>query len=308
MLMNRSLSFWTLLFGMLAAVGVAAQERDLANYEKILFPIYFWTPVPAAGGTSWLTELWIRNEGDTSVDAFPLSPDCLTSSGCFNTMRPFRALAPRYTLTDGGLSGGVRPGYLGVTESPAPGAFLWVEKGTLAKLNVSLRLVETTTASAALFTRLPVVEQSQFFETSRSIMAVHAAPPSRMALRVYDLESHAGAVVRIKISEQTGHGVSEPFCCRVVTDVYVEDDLQFDYLAPDSCSFSLGCPEGARYKPGFIQILNLFDRYPTLRNKVPGQGFRIEIVPITPGLRVWGFVSVTTSGGNGANHVEIYTP
>ena len=305
--MNRTLRFWTLL-GALAAVDAAAQGRDLANYEKILLPIYFQAPVPAAGGTLWSTELWIRNEGDASVDAFPLSPDCISSAGCFMTMRPFPALAPHYTLNGGGGTSAIHPGYLGVTENPAPGAFVWVEKGAAKNLNVSLRLVEVTMAPDSRVTRLPVVEQTQFFETSRSIMAVHATPPSRMALRLYDLESRAGAVVRIKISEQTGHIEFEPFCCRVVTDVYVEEDLQFEYIAPDSCSFSLGCPEGALYKPGFVQILNLFDRYPTLRNKVPGQGFRIEIVPITPGLRVWGFVSVTTSGGNGANDVAIYTP
>jgi hypothetical protein len=125
-----------------------------------------------------------------------------------------------------------------------------------------------------------------------------------MALRIYDQESSAGAVVRIRILEQTGHMRLDP-CCAVVTDVYVEDELHFEYLEPDSCSFFRGCPEGARYKPGFVQILDLFDRYPTLRDKVPVHGFRIEIAPVTPGLRAWGFVSVTEPG---SNDVAIYTP
>lgn len=299
---SNRVSLTLLLLATLAATTVTAQERDLANYEKVLLPIYVRLPVSGAGGSSWLTELWIRNEGDASVDAFPLSPDCLTSAGCYTTMRSFPALAPHYTLWHGGY--GISPGYLGVTESPTPGAFMWVEKGTIESLNISLRLVETTTASDSHVTRLPVVPQSQFFDTPRSIMAVHATPPSRMALRIYDLESRAGATVRIRISEQTGHMQLEP-CCAVVTDVYVEDELQLEYSGPDSCSFLRGCPEGVLYKPGFVQILDLFDRYPVLREKVPGHGFRIEIVPVTAGLRVWGFVSVTEPG---TNDVAIYTP
>ena len=276
----------------------------MANYEKMLLPVYTGGhALPGSGGSIWRTEFWIRNDGDSPADAFPLSPECYTSAFCWQSMREHPALLSHTTLFQAYLTS---PGDVGVTESGTPGVFLWVEKGRRADLNVTLRLVEETTTSDSHVTRLPVVAESDFFDRPRSIMAIHAKPPSRMAIRIYDLESRAGAGVRIRIVEQTGHWLSFPNpCCEFVTDVYVEDDLRFEYPEIDSCSFAYGCPPEARYRPGPIQILDLFDRYPVLRDAKPGHGFRIELIPQTPGLRIWSFVSVTEPG---SNDVAIYTP
>jgi hypothetical protein len=287
--------------GLLLAASLCAEDRNLANYEKVLLPIYTGgTSTPGNGGSVWRTEFWIRNDGDSEVDAFPLSPECYTSSFCYKIMRGYPALSPHMTLFHAYL---VTPGYVGVTGSEAPGVFLWVEKGRREDLNVGLRLVEETTTSDSRVTRLPVVFESEFFDRSRSILAIHAKPPSRMALRIYDLESRAGAEVRIRISEQSGHWQQSPL--QFVTDVYLEDTLELDYPETDSCTFSVGCPPGASYKPGYIQIFDLFNRYPLLNDARPEHGFRIEITPVTPGLRFWAFVSVTEPG---TNDVAIYTP
>jgi len=288
------------VLGLFVAATLRAEERILSNYEKVLLPVYTdGRTSPGMGGSLWRTEFWIRNEGDRPVDAFPLSPECLTSAFCYQNMRGYPALSPHATDFHAYLT---HSGFVGVLESDTPGVFLWVEKGRREDLNISLRLFEETTSSDSRVTRLPVIPESEFFDRSRSIIAIHAKPPSRMALRIYDMDSRAGARVRIRIAETSGHWDQSP---QFVTDVYLEDELEFQHPEIDSCSFLYGCPPGALYRPGYIQIVDLFTRYPALRDVSPGHGFSIEVTPVTPGLRTWALVSVTEAE---SNDVANYTP
>lgn len=279
--------------------AASAQREDPSRYERVLLPIYAQTS--GAHGSRWQTALYLHNESDTAVDAFPLTPDCLTAFDCFANVRPYPAFEPRQS----GLHVSPTIGPFGVAVHGAgPGVFLYVERSGVDELSMQLRVGDTSRRRLAFGARIPVVRESGFFTNTTHITGVPVIADTRTALRIYDREPRGGASVRLRIHELAGHH-SNPPVRYVPPRLLVEDTLSFTHDdAGDGCSKG-ECPSGYGYKPGFIEIADLLARYPALaQNRDPESSVRIELEPITEGLAFWPMASATE---NETSVVAIYT-
>jgi hypothetical protein len=270
---------------LLFSLSLAAQERDLANYERYLVPVHTLVAIPGAYGAQWRTTLYFRNDGDTPVDAFPLTPSCIDSAICFESVRTAPAFTPRH----GGFD--IFPSLHPVTMQSAPsGRFLYIERARAEQLSMRLAVGDVSRTPAGS-TELPIVPESAFFNTARSILGVPVVPTTRVALRVYTAATQGSITVRVH--EMAGHELGSPAHFQPPR-LLGERTFSFAYdPAHDTCGF-LGCPEGVRYVPATVQLLNLHEVFPELATlRDPRYGLRIEIVPNTPGLRYWPLVTAT---------------
>ncbi len=277
----------------LFTVNLYGQVRDVSQYERILLPIVPSTSVSGAFGSQWQTQLWLANDGDDSVDVFPIGQDCPVSFGCTLLVRP-SPLPPRSVAYSPYDRRGV------MTRLPLPattGGFLYVQRSRRNDVSLKLQLRDMSRGARSFGTYIPVVPESGFFTGRRSILAVPVDPQSRIALRVYS--PGEGGTVALRISEMVGHFDNVRW---LPPRQFVETQLDFRYDRElDQCGFTIsGCP-AARYKPAAIEINDLLTRFPELLSTREGAtGLRIEIEPITPDLTFWPMVTVTSNLTNEA--------
>ena len=198
---------------------------------------------------------------------------------------------------------GIWPLRVGNSDPVAPGVFLYVERAGADQLSTSLRVADVTRRPIQLGTRLPLVREREFFNDTTDIMGVPLMSGTRTSLRIYDLESRAGAQIMLRIWPTLPPSPTLPPAPPVPL---VNEILEFSYdPSRDSCGFRFECPEGYSYKPGYIQIGDLAARWPdALGSMIDSQyGLRIELVPLTPGLAFWPMASVTE---NDNSYVSIY--
>ena len=265
-------------------------QRNPADYERYLLPVVLGVPVPGAFGSQWTTTFRIANDGPETLDVFPLTRDCLTSSFCYQLMRP----APAFQANQPGVHNS--PYQLAPFGTPpgATGRFLYVEHAKADQLSVRLAVSDVSRTPPAS-TQLPVVPESRFFDATRNILGVPFDEGTRVALRVYTADERADPRVTVRIYETVAHLVNAPpfiegqALLAEGTFAFTHDD------ADDRCGFA-DCPPGAlRYVPSTIVIGNLLDVFPQLAHVPTSQpyGLRVQIEPATPGLRYWPLVTVT---------------
>lgn len=290
----------------LVTLTASAQDprNERARYEKFLVPLY--TDVTTgAHGAAWQTRLLMRNDGAQPLDVFPLRRDCFSTSTCFRTLRGHPSFPPSTT----GISPlDLQPLRAGDSDSSSPGLLLYVERAGADDLSAQLHVADTTRRPVTIGTRVPVVRERDAFTKEVSIVGVPIAEGTRATLRIYDFDARADAAVRIRISDTSQRYENG----RIIPPrgILAEDVLEFAHdPARDDCVFDFTpCPEGYNYQPGTIQIGDLLAEYPQLFQVLPPttgveHGIRIEITPLTPGLRYWPMVSVTE---NATSFVTLY--
>ena len=162
---------------------------------------------------------------------------------------------------------------------PYPGAFLFVSRPGNARVSFNLRVLDVSRQALTWGTEIPVVREKDVRTDAITLLNVPTDSRFHTMLRVYDFDGAADDQVRLRIyaaNDQTA------FADSIVT------------LRSPS-----GLPEPI---PGYAQIGNLTDTYPQL---VSADRLRIEITPVTQGVRFWAFVSVTN---NDTQHVTTITP
>lgn len=157
-----------------------------------------------------------------------------------------------------------------------PGVFLFVRKGNADRLRFHLRIRESSQGQTA-GTELPVVREYEFLTGRAAFLDIPVSPEYRSTLRIYGLENEESKPVLVRIF--TLHG-SDPFA---------EVTLA---LAPT--------PEGL-LRPAYGEIVDLTTAF-AVSGTAP---LRIEVEPLDPEVRFWGFVSVTH---NQNQHVMTITP
>lgn len=279
------------------ATGARAQERQPERYLRFLLPV-FVSGLTGAHGSRWQTTLWVRNDGPEPLDAFPLSPSlCCCSAGCFSRIRPNPAFRP-YETPYGG-SGTRFPLDLG-SQSYTGGAFLYVERDRADQLSAQLHLRDAGRSPVEI-TQVPVVPETAFFESSRSILGVPIDNRSRASLRIYSLDSDLQSEVMVKIHETAPGWIAGRW---IPPRLLAERRLEFG-RQDQRCGFMFGCPQGIPYRPGYIGIADLLRVIPELEAAIDRPfGVRIEIEPLTSGLRYWPMVTTTN---NATNRVTVYT-
>jgi hypothetical protein len=288
--------FRAVFFALLPAVSLLAQDRRAEDYVRVLVPVQAQFAQRGAHGAQWATSLWIRNDGAASVDVFPVARTCVVNSGgCFARARPYPGIEPLESLSAFHDVLGSRSG-VGQRISPT-GEFLYVERCRFDDISMQLHAGDVR-KPAGEWTRIPLVSEKEFFDTTRSIIGLPLQSGNRLSLRVFQLDPLAGAEIILRVHEAA---VLQSGATRA--RLLAERRLAFN-IDETPCVW-LHCPEGFEYRPGFIAIGDLLHEVPETASAVDRElGIRIEIEPVTPGLRYWPMVTVTD---NATNHLAVYT-
>lgn len=152
-----------------------------------------------------------------------------------------------------------------------PGSLLYVERSVADDVRISVRLRETTRGSASGL-EMPVVREGEFFTDTIHLLDIPIRPGWRVTLRIYDLEARGGAAARIR------------FFSSAETTAALSLEAPFVLSPANNPNFALNVT------PAYIQVSGVEENFPQLTGL---DRIRIEIDPLTPGLTLWAFVSIT---------------
>jgi hypothetical protein len=126
-------------------------------------------------------------------------------------------------------------------------------------------------------TAVPIVRERDVYSGRLTLQNLPTTENFRVALRVYDFDAPADRRVRLRVFPG------------IRNNALVDVELTLTSPPFD------GNPARREYprRPGTVMIGDLLTAYPQLQGITPLQGMRIEIEPLTPGLRFWAFGSAT---------------
>jgi hypothetical protein len=155
------------------------------------------------------------------------------------------------------------------------GAFLVIPAAVDRDLSVHLRVFDISRSATNGGTELPAIRESEAWTTPMQLLDVPTAPPFRSLLRIYDFDPAADHAVLVNV-------------------------YRFG-AAYETRSVELGPPAAAPntiMSPGYAEydLSHLGDL---------GSNVRVEIVPLSAGLRFWAMVSTTN---NDTQQVTLTTP
>jgi hypothetical protein len=241
-------------------------QLERAKYEQALVPMYFLQLLQGANGSLWQTEFTGRNGGSSPALAFQTSGD---------------GIVP--TSLAGGQVFRIRPKH-DYQNLSNPGVFLYVDKEHAADVSYTLRLREWSQPSD--FIELPVVRERDFTSSTTQFLEVPTTSATRAHLRIYGASSPNGrGDLLVRIFSIDGVKLFE----RAVSLTPADGAS----VLPDESTFA--------DNPAYAELANLTE----LAN-VTGRGnVRVEIEPVTAGLRYWSFISLTN---NATQRVSTITP
>lgn len=254
-------------FGLLSGTVVAQESRI------VLVPVFASDPIPGVNGSSWVTDLWVSNSGDTTATVDGVFWDCFL---------PQCGAAP------------VEPG---VTFKTAPrvidslqGALLYLDSAAAGNVGFSLRFRDLSRQAATAGTELPVPREDAFHAGKFSLVDVPVAGGFRQTLRIYELDgTPREASVRVRAFRlDPAHTQPNDDPDELLGEIVLP--LQFRPLTNT-------LPE----HPGYAQVSALS----VLAPLGDAEHLRLEIEPVTPGLRLWAFVTVVHDE---TQHATVVTP
>ncbi|HYS54545.1 MAG TPA: hypothetical protein VER58_12375 [Thermoanaerobaculia bacterium] len=174
-------------------------------------------------------------------------------------------------------------GFLSVRfdHSDVPGTIFWLgypEGFDKANLHFNLRVQDVSRQAQTWGTEIPVVRESELSTRKIVLLGIPTDSRFRQALRIYETDLRGAGVARLRMFELDGK--------TPLVDINV----------------ALPSASGSEFEPGFAQYLWLTRDFPQLLSTTL---LRIEIEPVSPGMRFWAFVSVTN---NETQHVTVITP
>ena len=155
---------------------------------------------------------------------------------------------------------------------PRP-SFIYVPKHVADDMQMSLIVESSDTIrpEERSYTELPVVRESDFRNGKIQIVGVRMDDGFRKTLRIYGLDGATPTQVRVRV-----------YALRSTTPAYEHDY----WLLPQEGANS----EGLDAAPTFNMECDLsayVENY--------GAPVRVELEPLTPGAKIWGFVSITNN-------------
>lgn len=238
-------------------------------YEKILLPVSIgFLAVPGAHGSQWMTELVGHNPSAETISVAPaISSVCLSLCVYFNH-GPGTSFTVRLSPIFPGL-----------------GAFVYVHDDkafipAAESVRLSLRVQDVSRQALTWGTELPVVREKDLFLTPLSLLNVPTDERFRQTLRIYDFDGDQSQV-RLLIYTMAG---ATPIVDSVVTLAKIREVRNLHESVAQAT---------------FADLRAAFPELPV------NERLRIEVQPITTGLRFWAFVSVTN---NETQHITTVTP
>ena len=264
---------------LIASAGVA--QVGLAPEQRFLVPIAPNVRIPGAHGSLWTIDLVAHNNSDSGVIVSGCC--CAIPEGCGFHQANSTFFTGESTTLD-----------------PNGGEFIYVSDPRA--VTFSLRIQDISRQATTWGTSLPVVPPQGAFKTTLHLLDVTVDPRFRSALRIYDFDSLGPdpTYVRLRIYDLCGLSPVDRDCNR---PPLVDTNIA---LVPRQTTTTPSVPATS-------MIGDLVAAFPQLANVKPAvlvgperpASIRIDIDPITLGLRFWAFASVTN---NETQHVTVITP
>lgn len=261
-------------FLLIPVLLLIAGSSAAQTFEKVLIPVWANGEVPGAFGSRWVTELSVfSRQGRSSVVGLVPLPCNLT---CVPT-----GLTPGQTIA----------GNLGNRRGPALLVALR-DEDLGESLSFQLRVRDLSRQSENWGTEIPVVRERNARLKVVELLDVPVEQEFRHNLRIYDFDAQAQAEVRVRLYAYTPQEWDPDPPGPVPTDRLVYEN---------TARFKHEITLDPRLQVGYIE-LNFLSTLATFR---PGERMRVEITPVTPALRFWGFLTITN---NNTQQISTITP
>lgn len=156
---------------------------------------------------------------------------------------------------------------------PLP-AFVYVPKEQAGKLRMSI-LVESSERSRIderSYTEIPVVRTTEFTTGKMQFAGVRLDPEFRQTVRMYGLDGTQYSSVMMRVYPLHSNELMHE-CVHHISPITTDTTA-----------------EGLQLRPAFGMECDMSDHV-----EARGQRVRIELEPLTPGLKYWAFISVTNN-------------
>lgn len=261
--------------------AVAGQQNLPVDFEKILIPITVRS-VPGAYGTLWSSELWMT-----------ISPDRLPGvvAPLFGGCEP--PCPDSGVIVSSGTSG---IGFFHTPDGDPPGSLMYLQRDVAEQFHFTSVLREGTfAANGDSGLQLPVVRERDTVSGVIHITNIPLPASGRATLRIYSIDPQLGGQVQVRFYYASPGDLiySDQLRTLIVHQrvfVYQTEVGSFDLpVRPAAVEMPVPAPPPPQ---------------PAIANYGP-QGIRVEITPLTPGLRLWAFVSIVD---NTTQRVTLRTP
>ena len=248
-------------------LGTAGDVRaQRQTLERFLLPVWIDGQVAGAYGSLWVTRL-------VGYNAWREPVQVTQHTGCFITC-PTQTVPPYSYFIDRAATFFDMPAGRSGT-----GSFVHIHRIYRPWIVFNLRIQDLSRQSLTWGTELPVVSESEAFVDTLRLLNIPTDGRFRVAIRVYDFEpANADRHARLQVFSAGNQLLAETTVA----------------LVPP-----LGWEESL---PGYAQFMDLVASFPEI---AASETVRVEITPITQGLRFWAFASVTN---NETQHVTTVTP
>ena len=262
---GRGISHMKLTTAILVVALFGAPVKGI-EFERVLVPIVLLSfGIPGAYGSLWTTEIVGRNDADVPVVVQGWQHP--SSCGGIPECPNYEVPAHASFTVYGG----------GSLDGAYPGLFQFVSKPGNERVSFNLRVFDISRQSLTWGTEIPVVRERDVRTGTVALLNVPTDSRFRTMLRVYDFDGALNHTVLVRFYADQ--------------DVLAETRLTLSHLG-----------EVTGEIPGYAQIGNFTDTFPQL-SAFPR--LRVEITPISEGVRFWAFISVTN---NETQHITTITP
>ncbi len=150
------------------------------------------------------------------------------------------------------------------------GRLFYVRRDSAADVSFALRVKDIQAQARAEGTEVPVVRESDLKTGKTQLLDVPVDGNSRATLRMYEPDASGTGVVRVA--------------------VYSQDDATL--LAHADFVLAVGAVADPPVEPGYARITDLAATFPELAGH---DRVRVQLEPLSPGLRYWAFVTVANN-------------
>lgn len=227
-------------------------------WEPILLPILI-DRTEGAHGSLWQSTFWLHNGSNEVVSLAHL--EC--ENACPEIFPLTLNVDPGTTVENPRL--GFNP------PGQTPGTLIYGLREEIDGVSFSLRIDDLSRESLTRGTEIPVIRREELLSGKTELIDVPLDELFRSALRIYDLDARKRLDFWVRFFPVEGGPVLGPPLIEVRLSTTADHPF-----------FLTG-------KPGYLQILDLRAAYPQIAHL---RRARIEIEPVTPGVRYWAFVSV----------------
>lgn len=257
----------TLIIACLLSGSAFAQQ---VPETRFLLPFYR-TSIPGAHGSQWVVENAIYNSGpgDPVVLPWPLLPCPFTCQIGLTVDAGWSPIFFNYMSNLGGA---------------ADALLVSVQAEFAGNVRFQSRIRDVSRESDSAGTEVPVVPEDDFVERPHQLLNIPRLPKFRHTLRIYALPEVSDPEVEIRYFRMPADRREAIEGIYLLGSERVRLDTYPLTLAPNMVTLS-----GIESRPVLAGI----------------EKFWVEVAPVTPGLRIWAFLSITNDE---TQQVTLITP